>query len=134
MKFRINSKGETITEVLIGIAVVAVVLASAYTLLNRSYRQSQSSVDRVMALKAAESKLEILRAMPSDKLEKIMIRPGVDCLDENGVVSSFDVNQAGCKIDRYTLKLTKNNNTFTVTAEWDGLLAPIENLKLYYRP
>lgn len=53
--------GDTIVEVLLAMAVVGLVLGSSFGIANRSVRIGQSAKERTVALKIAESQIEILR-------------------------------------------------------------------------
>ena len=130
---KINYSGETIVEVLISIAAVAGVLASSYYLLSRSYKQSQDAVERVAAIKAAESKVELLRSLPSSTFDVASVNAGDEfCLSSGGVQSITD---ASCTVNtRYTVTLKKSGQTFVVKASWSGLSQATENVNIYYRP
>jgi Tfp pilus assembly protein PilV len=130
---RLKSKGETIVEVIISIAVVSSVLSGAYYLMNRSSRQSQAAVERVAASKAAESKVESLRNLSNLELAKIQNSPGKSCLTASGV-SDYSATNLNCFIDRYEVTIAKNGANYEVTAVWDGLIFNKESVTIYYRP
>lgn len=128
-----QQKGETIVEVLIAIVVASSVLGGAYYLLNRSYRQNQASVERVAAVKAAESKVETLRQLSSDKLNQInsstwcvnadIVQQSTECVVNNRynvLISSSSMGDG--KLKNYTIKTT-----------WDSALGGQDNLVIYYR-
>jgi type II secretory pathway pseudopilin PulG len=58
---RLNNRGDTIVEVLICIAVLALIVAAAYTLTSRNQITAQQSHERSEALKIANTQLELLR-------------------------------------------------------------------------
>lgn len=129
---KLSSSGETIVEVIISVAVVGAVLAGAYYLIDRSYKQNQAAVERVAGLKAAESKLETLRTFSSDILDPFT---GTACVSSSGFDTLNLDTDPDCKVDRYKVTVTKDaNGTFAIRSEWDSLLQDKENLTLYYRP
>lgn len=129
---KISNKGETIVEVLISIAVVGGVLAGSYYLLNRSYRQTQDSVERTVATKIGESNIEMLRTVQKVKLEAPAYNPF--CLSSTAVL--LPTTDTSCKIDdKYNVSISKNStSTYLIKVEWDGLIYAKEDLTLYYRP
>lgn len=56
-----NSRGDTIVEVLLAVAVLGAVLGSAYVIVNKNIKSSQSSQERLQAIKLAESQYEKLK-------------------------------------------------------------------------
>ena len=134
---RKEPRGETIVEVIIGIAVVASVMAGAYYLLNRSYRQGQSAVERVAALKATESKIELLRTTSKDVLNA-MVNDKQFCISSSGIIDVTTVKTSACFVDgKYSVvikKLIGANVTYRAYTEWDGLIVNKESLIIYFRP
>ena len=129
---KLKSSGETIVEVLISIALVAGVLAGAYYLINRSYRQSQDAVERIAGIKAAESKVEILRTLSAASLASI--NSTKICLSESGALTT-NLADPSCSVgSRYTVTVGKISNVYNVTAQWAGLLQKIESVTIYYKP
>lgn len=59
--YPLNNRGDTIVEVLIAIALVAMVLSGAYISSNRSFQVTQASKERDIALRIAESQIERIR-------------------------------------------------------------------------
>lgn len=137
---KLNNKAETIVEVLISIAVVAGVLGAAYYLLNRSYRQSQDAVERVAAIKAVESKLEVLRVIPDTSLNVDPFNNGSTkfCVSTSGPITynSTDVKTDCIVNKKYTVTTLYNTTAkvYEITAEWSGLLQDKESVTIYYRP
>lgn len=62
----LNSCGETIVEVLISLAVLALVLAGAFAVVNQSTRGVRQAQEHSEALKIAENQLEYLRVAATD--------------------------------------------------------------------
>lgn len=129
---KLTGNGETIVEVLLAVALVGGALTGAYYLLNRSYRQSQAAVERVAATKAAESRVEILRTV-SPSILNALSNGHIFCLTSAGSIAL--TTDSSCIIDgKYTVTITKGLPVYSIKAEWNGLLAPKENLTIYYRP
>jgi hypothetical protein len=129
-----NQKGETITEVLISVAVLSLCLGGAYALAQRSTISNQRSQERGEALKITESIVEQIKAKQLS---------GADG-------ESFCVNQAAktkaplstpfpvaCKhgLDgRYEPMVSVEGSTYKVSTDWERLGGGRENLTLFYRP
>lgn len=71
-----NSRGDTIVEVMIAVLVLGAVLASAYTLSNRSLGGVRDSQEHAEGLKVAETQLE--------QLKQVADTPGNPGRDMNG--------------------------------------------------
>lgn len=76
-KFGVNSqRGDTIVEVLIAIAIVSLVLTTAYVITNKNTRAIQANQERVQAQHLVESQIELLRT-------KTLSAPST-CFDASG--------------------------------------------------
>lgn len=127
---RFNNKGETVVEVLISIAVVASVLASSYYLVTRSSKQGRAAAERSAALKTAEAKVEILRAIKAT----IPSTATSFCISSGGALNT-DLTSTDCTADgKYKIVITKNAATYDIKTTWNGALRDNETLTLYYRP
>lgn len=133
---KLTNHGETIVEVLIAIAIVGGVLSAAYYLLNRSYSQSQASIERVAATKLAESKVEVLRTLSINSLEVSPYNNGTPFCLSNTAPKTYSPTDTDCVSGRYTLTVRKNVklNSYEISAEWDGLLSAKEKVVIYFRP
>lgn len=131
---RLNLKGETIVEVMLAIAVAASVLAGSYYIANRSGQQTRAAAERIEALKAAESKAEILRTVPKSSLSAPALQEF--CLNNNGEIKT-DLSDNSCKVGSlYTVRIKKISLpvSYEIRATWDSLLGETENVTIYYRP
>lgn len=131
---KLNKSGETIIEVLISVAVIGATLAGSYYLANRSSQQTRAAVERTEALKAAESKVEILRS--NLKNDIALEGSGPYCV-LSGSMST--VSDGICKVEpRYniltTVSTTAGVSTYAFTATWDSILGTQDTLTIYYRP
>lgn len=59
--YSLNQRGDSLVEVLIAMVIVAVVLGGAYRSSSNSFNATQSSKDRDIALRVAETQLERIR-------------------------------------------------------------------------
>lgn len=89
-KFSLNNRGDTIVEVLISMAILGLVLASAFAIANRSYAIGLSAQERTEALKIAESQIELLRLISGRVDDGLLDRDPAEtnnlfCLDDSGV-------------------------------------------------
>lgn len=57
----LNQRGDTLVEVLIAMAIVAVVLGGAYASANNSLKSTQAAKERDVALRVAEAQIERVR-------------------------------------------------------------------------
>jgi type II secretory pathway pseudopilin PulG len=64
-RFYRNSRGDTIIEVLIAIAVVSSVLSISFAIANRSTLAGRQAYERSEAIKVAESQIELVKAFVS---------------------------------------------------------------------
>lgn len=62
-RLRSNSRGDTIVEVLISMAIAAAVLGSAYTITNRTLANSRQAQEHSEAAKLVQAQLEQLRTL-----------------------------------------------------------------------
>lgn len=132
-----SSAGDTIVEVLVAIAVISAVLGTAYAITNRSVQTNQSSQERSVALKVAESQFEMLKSWLASGQA---VTDNTFCLylnDSNQAAiqkisgSPFPVNcqrnPDGVQGDgeaRYNVSLQRTAsasvNSYTAVIEWDG--------------
>lgn len=144
-----GERGDTIVEVLIAIAIVGLVLASAYATSNRSTLNIQDAQERSEALKLAQSQIELMRTYGTfTAAEGICYNmpDGVTprATDGTPVLPS---NPDGCKVNaagqpttsqpQYVISIsTDANDVKTVLVTWPSLLSGAGNntLSLFYRP
>lgn len=138
----LNNTGDTIVEVLIAIAIVSLVLTSAYALTNRNTAASQEAQEQTNALKLVERQSE--QFLAKDTLPSPL--PG--CFDETGdMVPNTDagcsVNAAGTKYDpatdggaQYALRISEDSTrpgTYIINASWTTLNGLNANVSTYVR-
>lgn len=120
---KLGSKGDTIVEVLLAIAVVSAVLGGAYVATNRSLGGVRQSQERGEALKLVEGQLERLKeaARTSDDVFTTSTNPF--CLGD-GLAPTNDPATCNQGPDgRYQLAIQRapsgDGYTFTASAVWD---------------
>lgn len=144
-------RGDTIVEVLIAVAVVAVVLAGAYVATNRSLLTTRSSQERVNALKLAEAQIEQIKGLADSQPEVLFTAAGSDaspnpfCIaKESGLPVAADdeacvVDLAGnpassSTVPQFTISITRAGNDFVLTERWEDVSGRVtDELKLRYR-
>ncbi len=120
---KMTSRGDTVMEVIIALAVIGVVISAVYASASKSLTTARSSQERVEALMVAEGQVEQLRSLPA---------PGalsLPCL-VGGVASS------ACSSGIYNIAITHpapTTNVFMVKVSWNGVGSlGKQDLKLTY--
>lgn len=138
----LGKKGDTIVEVLISLAIISVVLVSAYALTSKNTASSQEVQEQSTALKLLEKQAELLLAADSP-----IINPG--CFNQDGgyvelPTITCTMTETGAEYDdaldsgaKYTVGITSALNgstrTYTLTANWVTLSNTTANISMYTR-
>lgn len=86
-KALMSSAGDTIIEVMVALAVLGAVLGGAYVVVSRNVITNQSSQERLMAVKVAESQFERLQiAAAADDTGAVFMATGF-CLTANNAIA-----------------------------------------------
>lgn len=145
LSLRHQSRGDTIIEVLIAIAIVSLTLGSAYAVTNRTLRNARQAQEHTEALKLLEGQLEQLKAAAKVSGSTVFSGAAIFCMDSNGTMvpiggSSLPASSypAACSVGTvpggYHLGIERgSNNVFTAQANWDGPTGSVENVSLIYR-
>lgn len=146
-------RGDTIVEVLIAIAVISSVLGTAYAITNRSVQTNQSSAERSVATKVAESQLELLKSFTKAgnnvasnrfcmyidtatgqlSLQTIPTAPPHpdNCFrDSNANLSVLGDKRYQVAIDR---DVNGTVSLFSVNVNWDGPTGQADSLSMVYK-
>lgn len=139
---RLNHRGDSIVEVLISIAIISLVVASAFALTNRNTSSMQASKEHVQGQKMVERQIELLR-QEADKNAVVGgcfdssgdKKTGADCVVMADGQKTPD-NYSGAS---YTLSITKTSNPsspniFVVSAKWERLGGGTGEVTMYYVP
>lgn len=143
------SRGDTIVEVMISTAVLAVILATAYTTSTRSLQNGLNAKYRDQALTYAAQQIELIKSADNQRPSTIdaykLNRPF--CIDpSNAQVQEVDAttkicplpigetnpdNQSGYSVvNNYSL----TSKTFNTTAQWLSANNVPNQTILYYKP
>lgn len=129
---RVGSKGDTIIEILLSIAVLSMVLSVSYGLANRSSQANRQAQERGEAQKLAEEQLELLRGTVS------LDNPWEDqCFNTSGVPTSTaaECNGRGPGGLYDVSVFPTGENTFTAEVRWDNIRGALDRdtLSLAYK-
>lgn len=134
-------RGDTIIEVLISIAIIALALAISYSLANRSLRTGLSANARTEAAAIAQGQLELLKnarytASDLSAFNSSYKTSTPFCMNPNG---NGKATSSQCLSGGYTTTITYQNatNSFLLTTQWDSFNADSpggrDRLVVYYR-
>lgn len=157
---RLNSRGDTIVEVLICIAVLALIVAAAYTLTGRNQLTSQQAQERSEALKLASTQLELLRAyaeenslvalkgkhfclMSASSVKELTTAPKVSVTADGATVypaecqsgtgNRYKIAVWGYEISDDVNALNSDKSVLAVTVRWDSVKGGSrEEVKTFY--
>ncbi len=137
-RLRRNQRGDTIIEVMIAIAVVSLVLVTAYVATRHSLQTVQDTQEHSEALQLLQSQIEFIRGSHTAP-------PQGGCFYKDAT-SNHSSGDADCTVDatgtkggRYTIAVTSKTDsrgliTYTAKATWDSLVQQGEdNVTLYYQ-
>ncbi len=157
--FKLSSKGDTIIEVMIALAVLALAFSISYAIAQSTLVDVQNSQEHSMALEYMDSQLEALQAIANEPNPPAGIPPTAPdnafCLSTAGNsihAYDFKVNQLNpsqtsvskypsqCVEDQgsysYYLSIQKSTlpNTYKVNIWWNGLgRLGVQQEDMYYR-
>jgi len=137
---KLHSRGDTIIEVMIVLAVLGLALSIAYATANKSLLNARQAQEYAEASALVQSQIEQLRANSASETNDIY-QNGPFCISESGSVVPYAVGHVhdDCKQGKnglYALAITHNDstNTFKVTATWDDVTGDGTNdLTMSYR-
>lgn len=133
---KLNSRGDTIVEVLISILVVSAVLAGAYVSATRSLNNSRQSQERAEALKLLEAQVEQVKQLANTDDDDIFSTGELFCIN-NGAIADATASSlatmpglgtavaftAECSGKGqgalYSLAVQRQGNLFSFYARWD---------------
>ncbi len=140
------SRGDTIVEVLISIAIVSLVLAGAYVTTNRSLQATRGAQERAVALKLSESQLERLKGLMATEAgaTAVMAMASPFCISPttgqpvivSGTVCDFDTAGASNNTAEpvFHMSMVRSSNDFALTTTWfDVSGRSTDSLQLRYR-
>lgn len=133
-----NSRGDTIVEVLLAIAIVSVVLGGAFVSANRSLRGTQVSKERLEAVNVSKGQAEILMAWLSDDEKEPQVRGESNfCFSVDNVAKTISKQTGSCPYgpdDRYNSIITSSDNEYKITTQWEKIGdGEAESVEIIYR-
>lgn len=125
-----DTRGDTIVEVLIAVAVVSLVIVSAYAIVNRSLMGIQAAQEQSYAQKLVEQQVEMLRAADvSPSPLGGCYNPGTAAYQP--ALSSCDHFVSGGAT--YTIVITQDaSGVYRVQTTWDALGGQQARVTAYY--
>jgi len=128
LRLRSHQRGDTIVEVLIAIAIISLILTTAFTITSKNTLELQNTAERVQAQHLVEAQIESLKA------NKGLV--GGTCFSATGApTSGASCTQAteGSGAS-YLMSITQAGNVYTVNARWTSLGAHTTSVvTMYYR-
>lgn len=146
-----TSRGDTIVEVLLAIAITSIVLAGAYVAVDRSMRASRAAQERSEAVKVAEAQIERLKYLNlSNSTIDIYNQASPFCLTSSlTLLPVADVSKdiddpAGCQFsERYVASITRDPVTgvHQIRVLWENITGTnlvtgypgFDEIKMFYR-
>lgn len=136
----LQSHGDTIVEVMISMAVLAVVVAAAYATSTRAFDASLNSQSRDQGVSYAQQQLELIKeadnSLPST-ISTFTSSPGTPfCIDSSNKTRK-SVSSGNCTVNsQYRVAVTYNNSAqeFQVTTTWDSATNLPQQAILFYKP
>ncbi len=119
-ELRSNSRGDTIVEVMIVLAVLGLAIGISYATANRSLINARQAQENAQATTLAQSQVEALRSLADDTTPNIF-QAGPYCLSAAApyaIQTGTDCNRGTIP---YTVGITYTNaptDTFTVRVSW----------------
>ncbi|MBI5357458.1 hypothetical protein HZB74_01270 [Candidatus Saccharibacteria bacterium] len=142
---KLGSKGDTIVEVLLAIAVMSMVLSISYGLANRSSQSNRQAQERAEAQKVGEEQLEILRGYVSPDQPwgtNVCFRaddPATTTVDETGQPTDQNSDcQGRGPGGRYNIRISVTGDAtagyvYTIDTTWDNVKGSTDQLAMSYK-
>jgi len=159
--FKLNSKGDTIIEVMIALAILALAFSISYAISQSTLVDVQNSQEHSMALEYMDSQLEALQAVANEPNTPAGIPPSLPdnafCLSTSGSsINAYDFtvnnyyNPSQTSVSNYPSKCVKSQgsysyyvaiqksptlvDTYKVNIWWNGLGSlGVQQEDMYYR-
>ncbi len=129
-ELRKQQTGDTIVEVLISMAILALVITGSYVSSTRSLSSGTDASNRQQALALAQQQLELIKSNAS--VSGYTPPAGNFCIDNTNKPQSG----SNCVLSgQYTMTDTYDSSTrlYTVMANWPSINTTGSQLTLYYR-
>lgn len=141
-RFNIDQRGDTIVEVLIAVAVISMVLVSAYAISNRNVALTQDTQEHNQSQQIVQQQIERIRAM--NAADPTQLNVAFKCITGSGsslqpssddAACSFDASGQSCSTTEpcYDVVITKDAaGIYTVAATWTRLGGGTSSTKMVY--
>lgn len=137
---RLNSRGDTIIEVLLAMMVVSLILGGAYVSASRTLNNSRQAQERGEALKVAQSQLETIKNKANNGDASLFSYANTFCIDSSNNLQpstnptrtatpslesdNFNTYTSACKNQGpgqlyYVTDQVTSGNLFSVYVRWD---------------
>jgi type II secretory pathway pseudopilin PulG len=140
-----KQRGDTIVEVLISIAVIAVVLGGAFVVVRNSNRNVRVSQEHAQALELLQGQVESLRSIATangglDTLSSSPAKNGTFCINASGTIVSStpasctfsNLYQLAIKRDPASPITTTATTKYNFTVTWSSLNGGQDHAQLVY--
>lgn len=124
---RINNAGDTIIEVLIAVAVISVVLVTAYVITSRNTQSIRDTQEQAQAQALVRAQIEALRNNQG-------ITTSGDCFEgttETSVCNAFKRPGSGATYTA-TVEMLREDS-YVIKATWISSNGKLSNVTMYYR-
>ncbi len=138
---KLHTRGDTIVEVLISIAIAGFALGAAFALAQRSSLIGRSAQERVEASKLAEGQLEKLRTAAIDPAINVFDTSTNYCLDDTlakkpiANIHDYTAYPVACVSTFYHVSINYGGSPtdlFTITVLWDDVRGQVQDSIVYY--
>jgi prepilin-type N-terminal cleavage/methylation domain-containing protein len=134
----IRSRGDTIVEVMVSMAVLAIVVAATYSLSTRSFQSGQDSQYRDQAVSLAQQQLELIKESDNSNPQTITAYTNSPdtayCIDPATKARRPADQCTFNNLYTVTYKYISATDTFQVAAAWDSSNGTRQQATIYYKP
>ena len=123
-----SQAGDTIIEVLIAMAILALVMVGAYVSSSRSLRNGTDAANRQQALALAEQQAEFIKNLNSGG--SVYVPPSGNFYVDN---SGNAQKGSGTLLTLYTITDTYSGGLYTITANWQDTGSTVSQLQIFYK-
>ncbi len=137
---KLGSRGDTIVEVLIAVAIISFILVSAYLISNRSTASIRGGQERQEATALAQSQIELIRLNNGvNTTSKGCFNDSQIAADRGGEECSFKADGSSkCTTSDsycYRVDITRNSDgIYEVAVAWEAISGSQDSVSLWYRP
>ena len=140
-RFIRNQRGDTIVEVMIALAIISMVLASAYAITSRNVATTQDTQEHNQAQQLVQQQIERLRVLSAAN----QLSSPFKCIIGSGASLAPSADATACTLNAdgttgctqepcYRVVVTRNGATgiYEVALTWDGLGGETSSVKMVY--